>query len=68
MPSIVSDARHGPRRTHVRGRGRSVTHQCSDSKGAEHSQRLPLGSVRGIFYLDAICPHCGAHFMWVEDE
>jgi hypothetical protein len=36
--------------------------------GDRHQQRLPLGSVRGIMYLDALCLHCGTHFVWVEDE
>ena len=68
MPTIVTtDSRHAPKRTHVRGKGHSVTHQCRDAQGVSHRQRLPLGSVRGVFYLDAICQHCAAHFLWVED-
>ena len=57
-----------PQRTVVTGRGRSLMHECRDGHGASHRQRLALGSVRGIFYLDAMCLHCGAHFVWVDDE
>jgi hypothetical protein len=57
-----------PVRTPVRGRGRLLPHRCQDVSGHRHQQRLPLGSVRGIMYLDALCLHCGAHFVWVEDD
>ncbi len=57
-----------PLRTPVRGRGRLLPHRCQDVGGHRHQQRLPLGSVRGIMYLDALCLHCGAHFVWVEDD
>jgi hypothetical protein len=57
-----------PQRTPVSGRGRSLVHECRDDHGNAHRQRLALGSVRGIFYLDAMCLHCGAHFVWVDDE
>jgi hypothetical protein len=57
-----------PERTRVRQHGRSFLHECTDASGKSHRQRLPLGSVRGIFYLDAICLHCGAHYLWVEDD
>lgn len=56
-----------PQRMTVTGTGRSLPHECHDGHGVVHRQRLSLGSVRGIFYLDAVCLHCGAHFMWVED-
>ena len=45
-----------------------MLHECRDSTGDEHRQRLALGSVRGVFYLDAICLHCGAHLIWVEED
>jgi hypothetical protein len=68
MPTIINvDARHGAERIEVRGKGHSIPHQCRDAKGATHRQRLPLGSVRGVFYLDAICPYCGVHYLWVAD-
>jgi len=68
MPTIVNaDPRQSADRIDVRGRGHSIPHQCRDKKGVVHRQRLPLGSVRGVFYLDAICPHCGAHYLWVAD-
>jgi hypothetical protein len=57
-----------PTRTPVKGRGRLLSHRCEDVSGRRHQQRLPLGSVRGILYLDALCLHCGAHFVWVDDE
>lgn len=57
-----------PERTRVEQRGRSFLHECADASGKSHRQRLPLGSVRGIFYLDAICLHCGAHYLWVDDD
>lgn len=68
MPTIVTfTPLKPPERTAVAGGGRSVVHECHDGAGDTHRQRLSLGSVRGIFYLDAVCLHCGAHFMWVED-
>jgi hypothetical protein len=42
-------------------------HSCEDAAGARHRQRLPLGSVRGIMYVDALCLHCGAHLIWIDD-
>ena len=69
MPTIVTfTPLKPPQRTAVTGSGRSMQHECRDVNGALHRQRLALGSVRGVFYLDAMCLHCGAHFMWVEDE
>jgi len=57
-----------PTRISVKGHGRLLPHRCEDVNGQRHLQRLPLGSVRGIMYLDALCLHCGTHFVWVEDE
>lgn len=57
-----------PKLTPVGEKGRRLQHTCEDPSGRMHRQRLALGSVRGIFYLDALCLHCGTHFMWVEDE
>lgn len=57
-----------PQRMRVSGAGRSIAHECRDANGHTHRQRLPLGSVAGIFHLDALCLHCGAHFVWVEEE
>ncbi len=57
-----------PTRLRVKGEGRLLAHRCEDVLGHRHQQRLPLGSVHGILYLDALCLHCGAHFVWVEDE
>ncbi len=69
MPTIVTfTPLQAPARTPVRGRGRLFPHRCDDVNGHKHLQRLPLGSVRGIMYLDALCLHCGAHFVWVEEE
>ncbi len=56
-----------PVRTRVNGAGRLLSHACEDGSGGRHRQRLPLGSVRGAVYLDALCLHCGAHFVWVDD-
>ncbi|MFN8640577.1 MAG: hypothetical protein U0802_02525 [Candidatus Binatia bacterium] len=68
MPTIVTfTPLKPPERTLVTGSGRSMTHECRDGSGATHRQRIALGSVRGIFYLDGVCLHCGAHFIWVED-
>jgi hypothetical protein len=69
VPIIVTfTPLQSPTRTPVRGRGRLLAHRCEDVSGHKHRQRLPLGSVRGIMCLDALCLHCGAHFVWVEDE
>jgi hypothetical protein len=69
MPTIVTfTPLQPPQRTSVSGTGRLTPHECRDAAGQKHRQRLPLGSVRGIFYLDGLCLHCGAHFIWVEDE
>lgn len=69
MPTIVIfTPLQPPQRTAVAGLGRSIIHECRDAEGNAHRQRLALGSVRGIFYLDAICLHCGAHFVWVDDD
>jgi len=57
-----------PTRSPVKGDGRRFVHRCEDVGGQSHQQRLPLGSVGGILYLDALCLHCGAHFVWVEDD
>jgi hypothetical protein len=57
-----------PQRTTVPGRGRSLIHECQDPQGNSHRQRLALGSVRGVFYLDAMCLHCGAHCVWVDED
>lgn len=57
-----------PRRTPVRARGRLLLHICDDVNGRRHRQRLPLGSVRGVSYLDALCLNCGAHMVWVDDD
>jgi hypothetical protein len=57
-----------PRRTLVRTNGRLLLHVCEDVNGRKHRQRLPLGSVRGVAYLDALCLHCGAHMVWVDED
>lgn len=57
-----------PTYARVSGKGRLLTHRCDDVSGSQHQQRLPLGSIRGITYLDALCLYCGKHFVWVEDE
>lgn len=68
MPTIVKSAPgDSSEKLPVKGTGRSLLHECADANGKSHRQRLPLGSVRGIFYLDAICLHCGAHFIWDDD-
>lgn len=68
MPTIITfTPLKSPQRTPITGTGRSMVHECRDAQGGTHRQRLSLGSVRGIFYLDAVCLHCGAHFVWVED-
>lgn len=69
MPTIVTfTPLQPPQRTPVTGKGRITVHECKDANGQLHRQRLPLGSVRGVFYLDALCLHCGAHLVWVEEE
>ena len=69
MPTIVTfTPLQPPTRTRVKGEGRLISHRCEDVMAHRHRQRLPLGSVRGVLYLDALCLHCGAHFVWVEDE
>lgn len=69
MPTIITfTPLQAPARTVVRGRGRLLEHRCEDFVGHRHHQRLPLGSVRGIMHLDALCLHCGAHFVWVDEE
>lgn len=57
-----------PRRTPVAATGRLLLHVCEDAAGRKHRQRLPLGSVRGVSYLDALCLHCGAHMVWVDED
>jgi hypothetical protein len=67
VPTIVTfTPLQPPQRTSVSGTGRLMPHECRDAAGQKHRQRIPLGSVRGIFYLDGLCLHCGAHFIWVE--
>jgi Rieske Fe-S protein len=69
MPTIVKFSPvDPPEKTPVKANGRSLPHECTDASGKTHRQRLALGSVRGIFYLDAICLHCGAHFIWDDDD
>jgi hypothetical protein len=69
MPTIVTyTPLQPPTHLTVRGPGKLCPHRCVDVTGQKHSQRLPLGSVRGVMYLDALCLHCGTHFVWVEDE
>jgi hypothetical protein len=69
MPTILTfTPLQSPSRTSVKGRGRLLSHRCEDVNGHKHRQRLPLGSVRGVLYLDALCLHCGAHLVWVEEE
>lgn len=57
-----------PVRTPIRRRGCLLSHACEDVSGRTHQQKLPLGSVRGIIHLDALCAYCNAHFVWVEDR
>ena len=69
MPIIITlTPLQPPMRTPVTGRGRLHPHHCKDITGHAHRQRLPLGSVHGILYLDAFCLHCGAHLVWVDEE
>lgn len=68
MPLIITfTPLQGPVRTLVRRQGCVLSHVCEDISGAGHRQKLPLGSVRGVTHLDALCAHCGAHFVWVEE-
>ncbi len=69
MPTIITfTPLQPPSRLHIKGRGRLLTHCCEDATGHKHRQRLPVGSVRGIMYLDALCLHCGAHLVWVDED
>jgi len=69
LPTIITVPVAQPaQRTSVKGVGRMVKHECTDSDGKTHRQRLALGSVRGVFYLDSICTHCSAHLIWVEED
>lgn len=69
MPTIVTfTPLAAPQRLPVTGKGRSILHDCQDERGTRFRQRFALGSVRGVHYLDALCLHCGAHFVWVEDD
>jgi len=68
VPLIITfTPMQGPVRTLFRGPGCVLSHSCEDASGASHRQKLPLGSVRGVTHLDALCAHCGAHFVWVEE-
>jgi hypothetical protein len=69
MPTILTfTPLQAPRRQRVTGKGRMMHHTCEDTVGSTHRQRLPLGSVGGIMYVDALCLHCGAHFVWVGED
>jgi hypothetical protein len=69
VPTIVTFTPLAPpQRATVSGPGRSIVHECTASDGQRHRQRFPLGSVRGIHYLDALCLHCGTHFVWVDED
>ncbi len=69
MPRIITyTPLQPPTPTVTTGKGHLVAHRCEDVTGHWHQQRLPLGSIRGIMYLDALCLHCGAHLVWVDDE
>ena len=69
MPTVVTLAPTQPaQRAAARGVGSMVVHECRDSRGAVHRQRMALGSVRGVYYLDAICNRCGAHLIWVDED
>lgn len=68
MPLLITFIpMQAPVRTRVRGAGHLLSHACEDVTGGRHRQKLPLGSVRGVTHLDALCAHCGAHFVWVEE-
>jgi hypothetical protein len=69
MPTLITfTPLQPPARTPVTGKGRTLHHECRDSRGDTHRQRLSLGSIRGVFYLDAVCLHCGAHVVWIEED
>ena len=69
MPTIITLPPAQPaQRTSAKGAGSMVVHECRDRNGVDHRQRLALGSVRGVFYLDAICTRCGAHLIWVDED
>ncbi len=69
MPTIITLPPAQPaQRANAKGTGSRFLHECRDRNGVEHRHRIALGSVRGVFYLDAICQHCGAHMIWVEDD
>lgn len=69
MPTILTfTPLQPPSRTPVKGRGRRFPHRCEDPDGRKHQQLIPLGSVGGIVYLDGLCLHCGAHFVWTDDD
>lgn len=69
MPTVVTfTPLRAPEHLEVDGHGRMFNHSCEDAAGLRHRQRLPLGSVRGIMYVDALCLHCGAHFIWIDSD
>jgi hypothetical protein len=69
VPTIITfTPLQPPTRTQVKGQGRLLAHDCHDVTGERHRQRLPVGSVQGVLHLDALCLHCGAHFVWVEED
>lgn len=69
MPTILTMAPTQPaQRTPAKGVGSMVLHECTDTGGVRHRQRMALGSVRGVYYLDAICNRCGAHLIWVDED
>lgn len=69
MPTIITHTPlQLPDRRRVSGVGRVLAHHCEDTTGHHHQQRLPLGSVRGVVYLDALCLHCGTHFVWTDED
>jgi len=69
MPVIITfTPLQSPVRTVVRSQGCVLAHRCEDITGVPHRQKLPLGSVRGVTHLDALCLHCGAHYVWVDEH
>jgi hypothetical protein len=69
VPTVITfSPLQPPQRRAVQGNGSLALHECRDANGQKHRQRLALGSVNGIFYLDALCLHCGAHLVWVDGE
>jgi len=53
------------------GGGRLLSHRCEDVTSHQNQQRLPLGSVQGIMYLDALCctaarTSCGSKRPWLN--